>query len=66
MQSVTFEPTKIVSERCYEEVRVGWLVGSYEEGQRCPDPLLNIAKAWPAAIGFVEDSLEKTGQGPFR
>ena len=33
MQSVTFEPTKIVSERCYEEVRVGWLVGSYEEGQ---------------------------------
>jgi len=66
MQSVTFEPTKIVLEHCYEEVRVGWLVGSYEEGQGWPDPLLNITKALPAGIGFMEDGLEKTRQGPFR
>ena len=64
MQSVTFEPTKIVSERCYEEVRVGWLVGSYEEGQGWPDPLLNIVKALPAGIGLWKIVWRKPHRGP--
>jgi len=64
MQSVTFEPTKIVPERCYEEVRVGWFVGAYEEGQGWPDPLLNIAKALPAGIRFWKIVLRKPDRGP--